>query len=459
MAPDDVVEDVADVLGLVERARATASTVSGPISWPPSTSSTSSSTTARASATRASSPSSVSWLPRRRIVQPSRSRSASSTPSPTPASSAATSFGDLENFLHRTQCRRPVGVGAAPASGSGRRAADARRSAARHVAVCHRDAAGRTSQGGRDGRQRSHRGATGQAADEDQRRHLDAARRTRTLTATFGGTRSSAALPRRLAATRRAARPRRAREAVSPSRIAGVGVRAASRGAADVPRPMPRSPVALRRGRGRRRRDGDRSALGDVAARRVSLTTIGDRAAVGSCGVLGELLADELADGGAVRAADTCGITSAITRPRSRSDVAPTSAITSSMISSSSSSDSGSGMNSSSTSSSYSSASACSSRPAGLVRLGRLGPLLALPLQHLELLVLRERPLELLLGRAQARQDQAESVAPILVAREPRLLELVLDAGDQAHANPGRLAPPSTCQWRWKTVCPPPGRR
>src|SRR4051812_22655747 len=73
-------------------ARTTAPTVSGPMSWPPSTSSTSSSTTARASVTWLSSPSSVSTLPRRRIVQCRRSRSASRTPSPTPASSAATSL-------------------------------------------------------------------------------------------------------------------------------------------------------------------------------------------------------------------------------------------------------------------------------------------------------------------------------------------------------------------------------
>jgi predicted ATPase len=59
----------------------------------------------------------------------------------------------------------------------------------------------------------------------------------------------------------------------------------------------------------------------------------------------------------------TCGITSAMTRPRSAMLVAPTSAITSSTISSISSSESGSGMNSSRISSSRSSESACSSRP------------------------------------------------------------------------------------------------
>src|SRR4051812_44030546 len=53
---------------------------------------TSSSITSRASATCASSPSSVSWFPRSRTVQCRRSRSASSTPSLIPASSAATSF-------------------------------------------------------------------------------------------------------------------------------------------------------------------------------------------------------------------------------------------------------------------------------------------------------------------------------------------------------------------------------
>ena len=50
MAPDDVVEDLADVVRLVERAEHGVDGA-GPISCPPSTSSTSSSTTARASAT------------------------------------------------------------------------------------------------------------------------------------------------------------------------------------------------------------------------------------------------------------------------------------------------------------------------------------------------------------------------------------------------------------------------
>ncbi len=59
-----------------------------------------------------------------------------------------------------------------------------------------------------------------------------------------------------------------------------------------------------------------------------------------SGGRSGELLAHELADDRAVGSPGDRGITSAITRPRSRIDVAPTSAITSSTISSSSSSES-----------------------------------------------------------------------------------------------------------------------
>ena len=50
---------------------------------------------------------------------------------------------------------------------------------------------------------------------------------------------------------------------------------------------------------------------------------------------------------------------------------------------------------------------------------------------------------------------QFESVN--VVAGEPGVLQVLLDVSDEAHSNPGRLAPPSTCQCRWKTVCPPPG--
>src|SRR5262249_26965376 len=95
--------------------------------------------------------------------------------------------------------------------------------------------------------------------------------------------------------------------------------------------------------------------------------------------------------------------------------------------------------------------------PGRLVRVGGLRPALALALQHLELLLLGERTLQVLLRRAQAGGAPACDVATVAVASEPRLLELVLDAGDQVHANPGRLPPPRTCQCRWSTVCPPPG--
>ena len=115
-------------------------------------------------------------------------------------------------------------------------------------------------------------------------------------------------------------------------------------------------------------------------------------------------------------------------------------------------------MNSSSTSSSSSSSSACSSRPPARNASAASTPLLALALEHLQLLVLGQRPLQLLLGRAQAGEDQAQRVAALGVARAHRLLELVLDLGDQAHAgSPRESSPPRTCQCRWKTVWPPPG--
>ena len=56
-----------------------------------------------------------------------------------------------------------------------------------------------------------------------------------------------------------------------------------------------------------------------------------------------------------------------------------------------------------------------------------LDPPLALALEHLELLVVGQRPLEVLLGRAQAREDQAQRVAALGVARERRLLDVLLD--------------------------------
>ena len=93
-------------------------------------------------------------------------------------------------------------------------------------------------------------------------------------------------------------------------------------------------------------------------------------------------------------------------------------------------------------------------------------PLLALALEHLQLLVVGERPLQILLGRAQAREDQAQRVAALVVAREHRLLHLVLELRDQAHSSITAVAtagarrvatsgpPPRMCQCRWKTVWP-----
>src|SRR5581483_10909696 len=95
-------------------APSTASTVWEPISCPPSTRSTSSSITDRASATLASSPSSVSWLPRSLIVHWTRSRSASSTASDIPASSAATAFE-----TSKVSCIPALSVGRAPESPHG----------------------------------------------------------------------------------------------------------------------------------------------------------------------------------------------------------------------------------------------------------------------------------------------------------------------------------------------------
>ena len=106
VAPDDVVEDLADVLRLVERAER-------PRRRCPARSRGRPRPARRARRRRraprrrcASSPSSVSRLPRRRIVQRSRSRSASSTPSPTPGQLGRDLVRDVEDFLHARQCRR-----------------------------------------------------------------------------------------------------------------------------------------------------------------------------------------------------------------------------------------------------------------------------------------------------------------------------------------------------------------
>src|SRR5262249_22924716 len=94
--------------------------------------------------------------------------------------------------------------------------------------------------------------------------------------------------------------------------------------------------------------------------------------------------------------------------------------------------------------------------PAGAERLRRLDPLLALALEHLQLLVVVQRALQILFGRAQLRQDQPERVAPLGVAGGHGLLQLALQLGDKAHPAIPQTCPPSTCQCRWKTVWPAP---
>jgi hypothetical protein len=110
-------------------------------------------------------------------------------------------------------------------------------------------------------------------------------------------------------------------------------------------------------------------------------------------------------------------------------------------------------MNSSRTSSSRSSAFGLLLAPAGAERVGRLDAPLPLALEHLELLLLAQRPLQLLLRVLERVEDQAQRVAALRVARAHRILQLVVDLLDQAHAHP-----PLMCQWRWKTVWPALGR-
>ena len=70
---------------------------------------------------------------------------------------------------------------------------------------------------------------------------------------------------------------------------------------------------------------------------------------------------------------------------------------------------------------------------AGAERLGRLEPLLALALQHLELLVVVQRALQLLLRSLKAGEDQAQRVAARGIAVAHRALELFLDLCDKTH--------------------------
>jgi pimeloyl-ACP methyl ester carboxylesterase len=89
-------------------------------------------------------------------------------------------------------------------------------------------------------------------------------------------------------------------------------------------------------------------------------------------------------------------------------------------------------------------------------RLGRLDAPLALALQHLELLVLAQLALQILLRRAQRREQKAQRIAARVVPREARLSQFVFHPFDQAHASP-LILPPRTCQCRWNTVWPAPG--
>ena len=82
-------------------------------------------------------------------------------------------------------------------------------------------------------------------------------------------------------------------------------------------------------------------------------------------------------------------------------------------------------------------------------RLGGLDAPLPLALQDLQLLLLAQWPLQLLLRALESVEDQAERVATLGVPRTHRILQLVVDLLDQAHAQP-----PLMCQCRWKTVWP-----
>ena len=94
-------------------------------------------------------------------------------------------------------------------------------------------------------------------------------------------------------------------------------------------------------------------------------------------------------------------------------------------------------------------------------------PLLALALEHLQLLVLGERALQVLLGRLEARRGSgAARRGARCRARSIASLTSSSMLLDQAHSSappslPARLRrlgpPPRMCQCRWKTVWPAPG--
>ncbi len=71
--------------------------------------------------------------------------------------------------------------------------------------------------------------------------------------------------------------------------------------------------------------------------------------------------------------------------------------------------------------------------PTATERLGRLDPPLALALEHLQLFVAGQRPLEILLGAAETVQDQAQGIAARCVTREHRVLHFAFELLDEAH--------------------------
>src|ERR1044072_7872402 len=316
-------------------AASTASTVLGPISCPPSTSSASSSTTARAWTTFGASPSIVSRLPRSWSVMRSRSRSASRTPSPTVASSAATSLETERTSCILAQCR-----------GFGRGHGQARSHTIGTLPSRTRALSGDTLAAGGGWNLRPHPGGDARAREP---------------------------------------RWRRRRGAVSGELFAHqLAHGGAGRPGGDLWDDVGHPPADVAHARG--------ADLGD--------RVVDDLLEL----LLRERLGHELLEHGEL-ALLALGLL--LTAP-------------------------------------------------GPECLGRLGALLPLALQHLQLLVVVQRPLQVLLRRAQAGQDQPQRVATVRVARGHRLLELALQPRNQAHPAIPQVRPPSTCQCRWKTVCPAP---
>ena len=157
-------------------------------------------------------------------------------------------------------------------------------------------------------------------------------------------------------------------------------------------------------------------------------------------------------------------MTPAMTRPRSRMLVAPTSEMTSSMISSISSSDIGSGMNSSSTSSSYSSSSACSSRPparkasaASTRRLrSRWRTCSSSSSESGRCSSFCAACNELRIRLSASRRSSSRASRAAFSSSSMRAISVMPAPARAARELAVSKRPPSTCQCRWKTVCPPP---